>query len=107
MKEVRVKYHFFNHSDQDITTQVAFPMPDLPYGNFNFVIPTNDPENILAFTTTVDNQPVAVLVERKAFLDGKDETEVLRSVGVPIAPQLNQKYDYLSQDGWSVSFALG
>lgn len=103
MKEVRVKYRFFNHSDQDITTQVAFPMPDLPYGvdNFNFVIPTNDPENILAFTTTVDNQPVAALVERKAFLDGKDETEVLRSVGVPIAPQLNQKYDYLSQDSWS------
>jgi hypothetical protein len=103
MKEVRVQYRFFNHSDQDITTQIAFPMPDLPYGvdDFNFVIPTNDPENILAFTTTVDNQQVSALVERKAFLDGKDETEVLRSIGVPIAPQLNQKYDNLSQDSWS------
>ena len=30
MKEIRVQYKFFNRSNRDLTTQVAFPMPDLP-----------------------------------------------------------------------------
>lgn len=30
MKEVRVQYHFYNRSDRDISTQIAFPMPDIP-----------------------------------------------------------------------------
>lgn len=109
MKEVRVKYRFYNHSDRDITTQVAFPMPDIPYGvdDFNFVIPTNDPENILGFTTTVNNRPIAALVERKALLDGKDETDVLRRLGVPIAPRLAEKYDYLPKETWDQLIRLG
>jgi hypothetical protein len=102
MNEVHVQYHFYNHSNRDIAIQVAFPMPDIPYGagDFNFVIPTNDPENILGFTTTVNGRPVAASVERKALLDGIDKTEDLRKLGVPIAPNLTQKYDYLSQETW-------
>jgi hypothetical protein len=109
MKEVRVQYRFFNHSDHDITTQIAFPMPDIPYGadDFNYVIPTNDPENILDFTTLVNNRPIATLVERKAFHNGKDETEVLRNLDVPLAPKFDQKYDYLSQEVWDRLIHLG
>ena len=109
MKQVRVQYHFFNHSDREVTTQIAFPMPDVPYGvdDFNFVIPTEDPENILNFTTTVNGRPVGALVERKALLDGIDKTEVLRKLGVPIAPKLGQKYDYLSQETWNQLIRLG
>src|SRR5262249_665261 len=108
MKQVRVRYRFYNHSHRDIVTQVAFPIPDIPYGvdDFNFVIPTDDPENILGFTTTVNNRPVAALVERKAVLDGLDKTEVLRELGVPLAPQA-QKYDYLSQEAWDQLVRLG
>jgi len=103
MNEVRVQYHFYNRSNRDITTQIAFPMPDIPYGvdDFNFVIPTNDVQNILGFKTIVNNRPVAALVERKAFLDGIDKTEDLRKLGVPIAPNLTEKYDYLSQETWN------
>ena len=109
MKEVRVQYHFYNHSDRDITTQIAFPMPDIPYGvdDFNFVIPTNDPENILGFATSINGRPVGALVERKALLNGIDKTEVLRNLGVPIAPDLAKKYDYLSQETWDQLVRLG
>jgi hypothetical protein len=109
MKEVRVQYHFYNHSDRNITTQIAFPMPDIPYGvdDFNFVIPTDDPQNILGFTTTVNNRPVAALVERKALLNGIDKTDILRNLGVPIAPDLTQKYNYLSQETWDHLVRLG
>jgi hypothetical protein len=109
MKEVGVQYRFYNHSDRDITTQIAFPMPDIPYGadDFNYAIPTDDLENILGFTTLVNNRPIATLVERKAFLNGKDETEVLRKVDVPVAPKLDQKYDNLSQEIWDRLIRLG
>jgi hypothetical protein len=84
MKEIRVQYKFFNHSNKEVVTPVAFPMPDLPFGTgSDLAIPTNDPENILGFSTTVDNRPIAALVERKALLNGVDKTEVLRTLGAP------------------------
>ena len=109
MEEIRVQYHFYNRSDRDVTTQIAFPVPDIPYGvdDFNFIIPTNDPENILGFTTTVNNRPLGASVERKAVLNGVDKTEILRNLGVPIAPSLTQKYDYLSQKTWDQLVRLG
>jgi hypothetical protein len=36
MKEIRVQYHFYNHSNRDIITQIAFPMPHIPYGLDDF-----------------------------------------------------------------------
>ena len=71
------------------------------------MIPTNDPENILGFAALVNNRPIATLVERKAFLNGKDETEVLRSLDVPLTAKLDQKYDYLSQETWDRLVRLG
>jgi hypothetical protein len=102
MKEIRVRYRFFNHSTHDVVTQVAFPMPDLVFGgDTNLAIPTNDPENFLGFSTTVDNRSIAALVERKAYLNGIDKTELLREMNVPLAPRASEKYDYLSQETWS------
>ncbi|MET3334595.1 MULTISPECIES: DUF4424 family protein [Bradyrhizobium] len=101
MTEIRVQYRFFNHSSRDVITQVAFPMPDLPFGTgSDIAIPTGDPENILGFTTTVNSKQVAALVERKAVLNGIDKTEVLRQLGVPLAPRSDQKHNYLSQETW-------
>ena len=109
MKEIRVQYHFYNHSNRDVTTQIAFPMPDIPYGvdDFNFAIPTDDPQNILGFTTTVNDHPVVARVEQKALLGGTDRTDVLRRLGVPIAPGPSQKADYLSQQTWNELIHLG
>lgn len=36
MKEIRVRYHFLNQSDKAVVTQIAFPMPDIPYGVDDF-----------------------------------------------------------------------
>ena len=77
-KEIKVRYNFINSSDDDIVTQVAFPIPDIPYGvdDFNFAIPTTDPQNILAFKTTANGRPVDVRVEQKALIGGTDRTEI-------------------------------
>jgi hypothetical protein len=109
MKEIRVQYKFYNHSNRDVVTQVAFPMPDLPYGEDSpFAIPTDDPDNFLGFSTTVNNHPVEALVEQKALLDGVDKTDVLRKLGVPVnAPSLDQRYDHLSQETWDQLIRLG
>ena len=55
MDEVRVRYEFVNTSDHDVTTLVAFPMPDIK-GDIDFMVavPVDDPENFLGFQTTVD-----------------------------------------------------
>jgi hypothetical protein len=86
---------------RDVVTHVAFPMPDINYGaaaGENIATPTDDPESILGFKTTVNNRPVGALVERKAILDGKDVTEVLRALGVSLAPRLNQKSEISKKD---------
>ncbi len=103
MKEIKVRYHFLNQSDKAVVTQIAFPMPDIPYGvdDFNFAIPTDDPQNILGFTTAVDGRPVVASVEQKAFLGGVDRTDDLRRLGIPIAPGPSQKLDYVSQQTWN------
>src|SRR3954466_10530092 len=48
MDEVRVRYEFVNTSDRDVTTLVAFPMPDIK-GDIDFMVavPVDDPENFL------------------------------------------------------------
>lgn len=91
-KEIRIQYRFYNRSNRDITTLIAFPMPDIPYGDddFNFAIPSNDLQSILPFATTVNGRPVAALAERKAVLDGVDLTEVLEKAGVSLVPQPGQ-----------------
>jgi len=88
-KEIRVRYSFINNSDDDVVTQVAFPIPDIPYGvdDFNFAIPTTDPQNILGFETTANGRRVDVRVEQKALIGGMDRTEILRRFGIPIAPR--------------------
>jgi hypothetical protein len=108
MTEIRVKYRFFNHSGRDVVTQVAFPMPEIDYAadDFNFVIPTEDPENILNFRTTVNGRQVAASVERKAIINGVDQTKLIRSLGLPIAPRLNEKYNP-SPETWDRLVHLG
>jgi hypothetical protein len=92
-KAVRVAYRFFNTSPKPVTTVVAFPMPDIVIEGVDDMIsiPTEDPQNILGFTTLVDGRPVKAEVEQKALSlnDGSDQTALLRKLGVPLAPHLD------------------
>jgi hypothetical protein len=87
-KEVRVRYRFFNTSDKDITTLVAFPMPDLqaPSMGDNLAVPVEDSPNFMAFKTQVDGKPVDMLVEQRALALGIDRTDLLKGLNVPLAP---------------------
>jgi hypothetical protein len=89
-KAVRVKYRFFNTTAHEVTAVVAFPMPDITVEgeDDNTAIPTQDPRNILGFSTWVDGRAVTAQVEQKVLKDGVDRTALLRSMGVPLAPHL-------------------
>jgi hypothetical protein len=49
-------------------------------------IPEEDPDNLFGFTTTFDGEPVDVELHQYAFAAGVDRTELLKSLGVPLAP---------------------
>ena len=79
LDEVRVRYEFDNMSDHDVTTLVAFPMPDLKGdSDYNVSVPVEDAENFLAFETTVDGKPVETKVEQRASALGVDQTARLK-----------------------------
>ena len=63
-QQIRVTYRFFNHSSKDVTTLVAFPMPDITVSGSddNIAVPTENAENILGFTTKIDGVPVQAQV---------------------------------------------
>jgi len=90
-QEVRVHYRFFNASDKDIATLVAFPMPDVaaPNDADNRAIPVEDPVNFMAFKTQVEGKPVDMQVEQRAIALGIDRTDLLKSLNVPLAPFLD------------------
>ena len=111
-QQVRVTYHFFNTTDQAVTNLVAFPMPDITVDNtdWNLVVPTEDPVNFLAFSTQANGQPVTTQVEQKASAMGVDRSELLKSLGISLAPQLKATYealDALPKDKWQQLIDLG
>ena len=84
-REVRVRYRFFNRTDRDIATLVAFPMPDL-LGGVEGDVAIEDPLR-MPFTTTVNGRRVATNVEQKAVLNGVDHSDMMRGLGVPFTPR--------------------
>jgi Domain of unknown function (DUF4424)/YARHG domain len=109
MNQIRVQYQFINRSDRDVVTTIAFPMPDIPYDtdDFTFVIPTDNPQNILAFTTTINNRSITANAEQKAMLVGVDRTDTIRRFGIPVAPQPGEPLKNLSQDAKNQLRQLG
>lgn len=85
---VTVDYVFHNHSDQDLTLTVAFPLPsigvtlDEPVATY----PRDDMGPLVDFQIEADGQPVVPLLEQIAILDGQNVTRRLRDAGLPIDP---------------------
>jgi hypothetical protein len=112
VKEVDVRYRFFNKAASDVTVLVAFPMPDVRVAeqDQNISLPTEDPVNLLAFATTVNGKPVKTQVEQHVFAAGIDRTQLLASLGIPLAPHLaatNAALDRLPRDKWNDLVRLG
>ncbi len=83
--EVHVSYDFHNTGDSDISTLVAFPLPDLDFnGDWNYSIDTPDPINWIGFRVSVDGKELAPQVEARATHLGVDVTDILNRYGLPI-----------------------
>ena len=83
--EIRVRYRFYNRTSRDISTIVAFPMPDL-VGGIDSDVALEDPLQ-MPFTTTVNGRRMTTNVEQKALLNGVDHSGLLRGLGVPFTPR--------------------
>jgi hypothetical protein len=111
-KEVAVRYRFFNKATSDVTVLVAFPMPEvrIEEQDQNISLPTEDPVNLLAFTTTINGKPVKTQVEQHVFAAGIDRTQLLTSLGIPLAPHLkatNDALDRLPREKWDELVRIG
>ena len=111
-REVHVRYRFFNSSPRDVTVLVAFPMPEIHVDGPDEVVsvPTEDPENFLAFTTTVNGKPVATKVEQRVTAVGIDRTSCCARSEFrwrPISAAPNEALDRLPADKWQDLLRLG
>ncbi|MFZ1085515.1 MAG: DUF4424 family protein [Terracidiphilus sp.] len=73
--KVKVEYEFRNDSDQDITTEVAFPIPD-------YVLdPQMPPPNVVGFDDFklwINGAPTRFQIESRAFVQKKEITALLK-----------------------------
>lgn len=87
MDEVRVDYVFRNHSEEDITAMVAFPMPDIQYDEYGDIgLPFAQQDNFLGFTVLVDGQEIEPRLQQRAKVIGVDVTVHLVKRGIPLLP---------------------
>jgi hypothetical protein len=80
--KVQVDYDFRNDTDEDVTTEVAFPIP--PYRYWPEGLPISD-ASFSDFKLFVNGKPMAYQIEAKATLNGKDVTAILTADKIDIA----------------------
>ncbi len=83
---VRVRYSFRNESEHDVTTTVAFPLPDISQNDrFIIFLPAPDRANFVDFQVVVDGKAIQPDLDEKAVAeDGTDVTAALARAGVPL-----------------------
>lgn len=85
---IEIRYVFYNRTGQDVTTIVAFPLPDVPAPSDveRVFVPFEDAEaNFVGFSTTVDGTDVPVNIEQRALALGIDRSDILRRSNIPLA----------------------
>jgi hypothetical protein len=111
MTAIKARYEFVNTSDHEVTTLVAFPLPDIKGDpDLNVAVPTDDPVNFVGFKTLVDGKPVTTEVQQRASALGVDQTALLKSLNIPLAPQLQatgEALDKLPRPQWDQLVKLG
>lgn len=80
-EKVTVEYVFLNPTDEDVTTEIAFPVP--PYNEY--YLDASPPKRLDDFRVWVDGRETEYETEVKAMLDGVDYSALLRKLGVDIA----------------------
>ncbi|HVU47759.1 MAG TPA: DUF4424 family protein [Terracidiphilus sp.] len=80
--KVIVDYDFRNDTDEDVTTEVAFPIPPYTEG------PDESPASMTSFSdfqVRVGGKAIPVQAEAKAFVNGREVTEILVADKIDIA----------------------
>jgi hypothetical protein len=79
--KVIVDYDFRNNTDQDVATVVAFPIP-----TYNLALEQFDPakQGFDDFRLWIDEKPAKFEIECRAYVKGRDETALLKSMKVDI-----------------------
>ncbi len=80
--KIVVDYDFRNDTDQDVTTEVAFPVPPYSYGPES---PAISDASFSNFQLLVGGKTVTYQTEAKATLNGKDVTATLTADKIDIA----------------------
>lgn len=81
--KVEITYLFKNHSDKNITTIIAFPVPDYEYDLTAFG-DQDSWRDFHDFTVEVNGQKTAYQVEARAWLNGKDYSQLITKMGISI-----------------------
>lgn len=83
---IEVHYEFFNTSGSDVTSDVAFPLPEVkPYAGVPEQQAAGLPaDNFVGFTVLVDGRPLTPTLHQQAFVKGREVTPLLREAGLPI-----------------------
>jgi hypothetical protein len=97
-KKVVVDYDFRNDTDQDVTTEVAFPIP--PYKNEFANGPALKDQSFQSFKLWVDGKPVVFESEATATLNGNDVTAILKAnrIDLPTFGHFMDKADSKHQE---------
>jgi len=98
LKKVVVDYGFRNDTDQDVTTEVAFPIP--PYSNEFAVGPALEDQSFQSFKLWVDGKPVDYESEATATLNGNDVSAILKAnhIDIPTFGHFIDKVDSKHQE---------
>lgn len=82
LSRVQVDYDFRNDTDQDVTTEVAFPIPSYTNGPDEWPA---EQASFSDFVLTVNNRPVKYKIEARAYLKGREVTSILIADKIDIA----------------------
>ena len=86
-EKVDVNYVFRNSSDKDVTTIVAFPMPDINGGpDQNVAISDFESDNFLGFAADQDGKPVETSLQQRVTVAAVDMTADLKKYNIPFLP---------------------
>jgi hypothetical protein len=85
MKKVRVEYAFLNESDENVNTEIAFPIPPYdPPGEYRTAYSKGFDADFASFKVFVEGKQIPYKTEVRALHDGKDVTKRLRQYGMDI-----------------------
>lgn len=82
-EKVQVKYLFKNHSNKDIQTEIAFPIPEYDY-DFTVMGSGGHGPDFSDFNVKIDGKDIKYQKEVRALLNGNDVTQILAKLGISI-----------------------